>query len=197
MTRSRHTKPQDRFVWRPHVMTEADQRDLVARFLKRWFGPLSAEVRGYLARFPVEKVLYLIQLLMADPMMWKFRETKCQAALERYLQAEAANPDPSAPWGRPQGCAADTKYHALLSGEENPMLRPMSLHVYEMGRLSGWREGYSDGQAAMILRQLKCRFGRLPHKVVKRVTMLSKEQLSSVAEALLRAQSLQELGLEE
>jgi hypothetical protein len=61
----------------------------------------------------------------------------------------------------------------------------------------GMEKGMEKGQRALLQRQLERRFGRLSPVALERLTSWPGEQLGDLAEALLTAASLKELGLED
>ena len=66
----------------------------------------------------------------------------------------------------------------------------------EKGREQGQREGREHGQRELLLHQLTRRFGPLPEATRQRVQALtSSEELSRLAERVLDARSLDDLGL--
>lgn len=66
----------------------------------------------------------------------------------------------------------------------------------ERGMESGLARGQERGMREVLLRQLKRRFPPLPHWAVERVQAItSTDELGSLAERLLTAGSLEELGL--
>jgi Domain of unknown function (DUF4351) len=64
-------------------------------------------------------------------------------------------------------------------------------------RQEGQREGLLQGQQQLVLMLLEERFGPLRPQVYALVQALTAERLTELGRALLRAQSLRELGLEE
>jgi hypothetical protein len=67
----------------------------------------------------------------------------------------------------------------------------------EEGERKGKREGKTEGQQELLQILLEERFGPLPQSAVERLQAWSDEKLREVARALLRANSLKELGLED
>lgn len=61
-------------------------------------------------------------------------------------------------------------------------------HYLAKGRL----EGKLRGRADLVTRQLKRRFGRLPHDVLVRISIASTEELDAIGERLLTAHHLRE-----
>jgi Domain of unknown function (DUF4351) len=64
--------------------------------------------------------------------------------------------------------------------------------TYERGRLAGQLEM----AIKMALRQLEAKFGPLPPEIKSRVEALSPQQLEQLGLDLIKAQSLEELGLQ-
>ncbi len=79
------------------------------------------------------------------------------------------------------------EYEELLTGESYFKVRAMNKTVYETG--------VERGQKSLVGEQLQERFGPLPTKAVDRLDQLTAERLREVGKALLRANSLKELGL--
>ena len=65
-----------------------------------------------------------------------------------------------------------------------------------MGRKEGRREGLEQGARRVLLRLLGQRFGQLPDSVRRRVAEIdSVERLTRLAERVLTASSLEDVGL--
>ncbi|HEX7182608.1 MAG TPA: DUF4351 domain-containing protein [Thermoanaerobaculia bacterium] len=68
--------------------------------------------------------------------------------------------------------------------------------IMEKGRQAGRQEGLREGMERILLRQLKQRFRTLPPDVAQRVSRISStDELARLAERVLTAGSLEELGL--
>jgi flagellar biosynthesis/type III secretory pathway protein FliH len=67
----------------------------------------------------------------------------------------------------------------------------------EQGIEKGIEQGIEQGRRELLREQLRERFGALPERVEGRLAQLPAERLTSLSKAILRAQSLQELGLED
>ncbi len=80
------------------------------------------------------------------------------------------------------------EFEKLLRSEEYGM-------ALQVGKTS-FEKGLEHGQQRTLLRQLAKRFGPLSEAVRQRVEQLSQAQLDALADALLTANSLAELGLE-
>jgi predicted transposase/invertase (TIGR01784 family) len=63
------------------------------------------------------------------------------------------------------------------------------------GRREGREEGMLNGSRRIVLRQIERRFGTLPEQMKARINALSSQELEKVADQILTANSLQELGL--
>ena len=61
----------------------------------------------------------------------------------------------------------------------------------------GLQEGLQQGQRTTLRKQLEARFGPLSPGAQERLEALSSERLETLTLGLLKAQSLQELGLED
>jgi flagellar biosynthesis/type III secretory pathway protein FliH len=64
-------------------------------------------------------------------------------------------------------------------------------------REEGRKEGFIQGQRKMLLIELEAQFGPLSARVQDRLQSWPAERLPDLALAVVRAQSLKELGLEE
>ncbi len=92
------------------------------------------------------------------------------------------------------------EFAALRSRRENQEVRAMAMTWSEtqqaMGREQGRREGMEKGAHQLLLHQLVKRFGPLPEKVRQQVeTITSLDRLTELAERVLSAHSLEEMGL--
>ncbi|HTU22940.1 MAG TPA: DUF4351 domain-containing protein [Gemmataceae bacterium] len=85
------------------------------------------------------------------------------------------------------------EFHELLAGESYRGVQAMNTTWFEQGLEKGIEKGYRQ----LLQEQLAEQFGSLSPAVLERVQQLPAERLSALARALLRAQSLRELGLEE
>uniref|UniRef100_UPI0026182072 DUF4351 domain-containing protein n=1 Tax=uncultured Thermosynechococcus sp. TaxID=436945 RepID=UPI0026182072 len=61
------------------------------------------------------------------------------------------------------------------------------------GLQQGLQRGLQQGEAAVVLRQLRRRFGSLPNELEERIRQLSPERIEALAEALLDFTDLGEL----
>ncbi len=100
--------------------------------------------------------------------------------------------------------AAVTEYEALRAAEAGPeeTMRPITWEEkveargVEQGLARGLARGEEKGMREVLLRQLKRRFPSLPRRAVERIQAItSTDELGSLAERLLTARSLEELGL--
>jgi hypothetical protein len=73
----------------------------------------------------------------------------------------------------------------------------MAVTTFEKGVQAGLQQGLQQGQRMMLQKVLEARFGPLSPSARQRLDSLSPEQLDALTLALLKAQSLQELGLED
>src|SRR5947208_2996285 len=76
-----------------------------------------------------------------------------------------------------------------------PMTRTLATVWYEKGREEGREEGLETGRRELVRGLLEERFNPLPASALERLERLPAEQLTALGKAVLRAQSLQELGL--
>jgi hypothetical protein len=81
----------------------------------------------------------------------------------------------------------------LLRTEQYQGARAMAVTTFERGV----QEGLLRGQRAMVRKQLEVRFGPLGPAVRERLEGLDPEKLEELAVALMKGQSLKELGLED
>ena len=88
-------------------------------------------------------------------------------------------------------------FEILLLTESDPGVRTMVTTLLDRARQEGQREGLLQGQQQLVLMLLEERFGLLSPQVYELVQALTAERLTELGRALLRAQSLRELGLEE
>jgi hypothetical protein len=79
------------------------------------------------------------------------------------------------------------EYQALLLTEPYREVRDMAQTTYERGQI--------EGQCRLLERLLRKRFGQLPEDARARLREFPEEELLKLGEALLTANSLQELGL--
>ncbi|WP_298977555.1 DUF4351 domain-containing protein, partial [uncultured Thermosynechococcus sp.] len=66
--------------------------------------------------------------------------------------------------------------------------------VYAEGRQEGLQQGLQQGEAAVVLRQLRRRFGSLPNELEEGIRRLSPDQIEALAEALLDFTDLEEVA---
>ncbi len=85
---------------------------------------------------------------------------------------------------------------ALLRTERYQGAQAMAVTTFEKGVQAGLQQGLQGWRTA-LQKQLEARFGALSPGAQQRLDSLSPERLEALALALLKAQSLQELGLEE
>jgi hypothetical protein len=82
---------------------------------------------------------------------------------------------------------------ALLRTERYQGIQAMAMTTFEKGVQAGLQQGWRTA----LRKMLDARFGPLGASAQQRLDSLSPEGLEALAEALLKAQSLQELGLED
>jgi hypothetical protein len=73
----------------------------------------------------------------------------------------------------------------------------MAVTTFEKGVQAGLEQGLRQGRRTMLQKQIEAWFGPLSPSAEQRLNSLSPEQLEALALALRKAQSLQELGLED
>jgi predicted transposase YdaD len=92
------------------------------------------------------------------------------------------------------------EFDVLRSRRENQEVRVMAMTWSEtqkaMGREEGLTQGTQRGARQLLLHQLGKRFGPLPENVRRQVeTISSLDRLTELAERVLSAHSLEEMGL--
>jgi hypothetical protein len=85
------------------------------------------------------------------------------------------------------------QFEGLLQTERYQGVRTMMMTTFEKGVLQGKREG----QRELVQMLLEDHFGPLSPRAQQRLEALPAERLAALARSLLKAQSLQELGLED
>jgi hypothetical protein len=85
------------------------------------------------------------------------------------------------------------EFQKLVAGESYRGVQAMNTTWFEQGLEKGIEKGYCQ----LLQEQMEERFGSLSPAVLERLQQLPTERLSELGRALLRAQSLRELGLEE
>jgi hypothetical protein len=88
------------------------------------------------------------------------------------------------------------EFERLLAAEAYRGVQAMNTTWYEKGLEKGLEKGREEGRRAVLRDQVEERFGRLSPAVEERLQQLSAEELVRMTKAVLRAQSLRELGLE-
>ncbi|HSS77905.1 MAG TPA: DUF4351 domain-containing protein [Thermoanaerobaculia bacterium] len=188
---------------RPGVCLETRQSDLGPNFPEpRYisFGVSGCRAADYLSR--PEPLAWAFAALM-DPGSWSRAELKIAClrriaglkgradpfllvdCVENYLQLD------------PQEVA---EFDALRSRRENREVRAVAMTWSETqqakGREEGRTEGMQGGARQLLLHLLGKRFGPLPDNVRRRVeTITSLDRLTELAERVLSAHSLEEMGL--
>jgi hypothetical protein len=81
------------------------------------------------------------------------------------------------------------RLQALLATEQYQEVQPLMITTYERGII--------QGQRLSVLLQLETKFGALSAAVKQRVESLTPEALRQMQVAILKAESLKELGLED
>src|SRR5947209_10956685 len=88
------------------------------------------------------------------------------------------------------------EFEALRSRRENQEVRAMAMTWSETQQAVGRETGRVQGAHQLLLHQLVKRFGPLPEKVRRQVeTITSLDRLTELAERVLSAHSLEEMGL--
>lgn len=73
----------------------------------------------------------------------------------------------------------------------------MNKTVFEKGMEKGMEEGMEQGKRKLLKLVLEERFGPLSHPVSQRVDQWPSDQVESLFKSAIKAQNLQELGLED
>jgi hypothetical protein len=89
------------------------------------------------------------------------------------------------------------EFENLVSGKPYEGLRAMNKTVYEQGMEKGMEKGLDQGQRRVLGELLQERFGPLPAAVQQRLAEWPAERLPTLVRAVVRAQSLKEMGLED
>jgi hypothetical protein len=87
------------------------------------------------------------------------------------------------------------EFEKLVATEKYQGVRAMNATSYEKGLEKGLERGQEQGQRELLRDQLEERFGSLPAPVLEKLERLSAKELKALGKALLRAQSLRQLGL--
>jgi flagellar biosynthesis/type III secretory pathway protein FliH len=85
------------------------------------------------------------------------------------------------------------EFEDWLQRDENRGVKTMATSYLERAR----QEGHLEGQREALEIQLEGRFGALSHAVRARLAALPADRLRELLRAVLQAQSLHELGLED
>ncbi len=85
------------------------------------------------------------------------------------------------------------EFHKLVASEPYQGVRAMNTTWYE----KGIEKGIERGRRELLQEQLEERFGPLPATAIERLRELPVERLTVLGRALVRAQSLRDLGLED
>jgi hypothetical protein len=84
----------------------------------------------------------------------------------------------------------------LLDAGPYKGIKEMAMTYFERGVAEGREEGFEMGQRQILRIQLDELFGPLSPAVLERLKSLPAERLPDLVRAALKAQSLQDLGLE-
>ena len=91
------------------------------------------------------------------------------------------------------------EYDRLLEAKPYQGVKAMNLTVFEKGEISGIQkgrqEGRQEGQREMLRDQMEDKFGELPREILDQLGKLPVERLYPLSRAILRANSLDDLGL--
>jgi len=91
--------------------------------------------------------------------------------------------------------AQQEEFERLVASESNSGVQAMRATWFEQGEAKGEAKGLERGQRQLLAVQLEERFGPLSPQVRDRLESLPLGRLEELARALLRAKSLEELGL--
>jgi hypothetical protein len=89
------------------------------------------------------------------------------------------------------------EFERLLSSEPYQGVKAVNVTTFEKGVTQGVQQGILQGKREVLREQLDDKFGPLPNRVTERLQSLSEERVHALTRAILRALSLQELGLED
>jgi hypothetical protein len=117
---------------------------------------------------------------IADARLSQEKRFLLQECVEAYLRLDANQKE---------------EFDRLLSTPAYRKARAMNLTSYERGEKRGLETGLDKGRREVVHSQLVERFGQLPTKASKRLERMSSAELMALSKALLRANSLKELGL--
>lgn len=140
------------------------------------------------------------KFLLAEcvPTYLKLERLEEQAAFEKLLRRDEFRevPTMATTWYE-QGLQAGLEQGLVLGLEKGRKegLEEGREEGREKGRQEGREEGRGLGQKQLVLRLLDRRFGPLPQAARDAVEQASIERIAELAEQLLTAQSLEELGL--
>jgi hypothetical protein len=95
------------------------------------------------------------------------------------------------------GEAQKERLQALLQTEAYREVEPLMKTTYERGVERGIERGIEQGERRSALRQMEAKFGPLSPEVKQKVEALSPEVLAQLQIDLLKAEALEELGLDE
>jgi hypothetical protein len=88
-------------------------------------------------------------------------------------------------------------YEQKILTDPDPGVRVMGTGLFEKFRQEGIAAGRAEGQREMLLAQLEAKFGTLSSNLKQRVETLPADKLKEVSVAIVKAQSLLEIGLGE
>jgi hypothetical protein len=91
--------------------------------------------------------------------------------------------------------AQQEEFERLVAAESNSGVQTMRATWFEQGEAIGEAKGLELGQRKMLVVLLEERFGPLGPQARDRLNSLPSQRLEELARALLRAESLKELGL--
>src|SRR5205807_732618 len=134
-------------------------------------------------RFDFPRVDWLEQEVFTDPPRGERRSLDLVADYRRYLLLDCLEAYATLDEAQAQ------ELGAMLRTERYQGAQAMAMTTFE--------KGLQQGQRTTLQKQLKARFGPLSPSTQQRLDSLSPEQLEALALALLKARSLQELGLED
>lgn len=89
------------------------------------------------------------------------------------------------------------EFERLLTTEPYRGVQAMNTTCYEKGLEKGLEKGREEERRAVLRELLEEKFGRLSLQVQKRLDELPSGRLVGLSKAVLRAESLRELGLED
>jgi hypothetical protein len=87
------------------------------------------------------------------------------------------------------------RYHTTMTEFEEERGMPHLSTAERIGRNIGRKEGKLEGQRELLLDQAATKFGPLPADIIAEINAFTEARLQSLGQAILTANTLEELGL--